>query len=167
LWHLKNGVLGPLKPKVWLILIGTNDLYTSRCTDRFVVANILNVLKMIAEHQPDAQFILHGILPRKDKPDSKTQHLGQVWKRAQAVNIQIRKFCDHKQNIYYMQAGQLFMEETEVRGRQQIDVTKMSDGTHPTKEGLEVWGDYIVKEVTSILHNAAEAKAAAQAAGEQ
>jgi len=163
LWHLKNGVLEPLKPKVWLILVGTNDLYELKCTDRFVVANILNVLKVIADHQPDAQFILHGILPRKDKAESKTQFLGQVWKRAQAVNIQIRKFCDHKTNIHYMQAGPLFMEETETRGRQQIDVKKMADGVHPTKEGLEVWGDYIVKEVTSILHNAAEAKAAKDA----
>jgi lysophospholipase L1-like esterase len=159
LWHLKNGVLQPLKPKVWLILIGTNDLYDLKCIDRFVVANILNVVKMIFDQQPDAQFILHGILPRKDKEFSKTQFLGQVWKRAQAVNLQLRKFCEYKTNMHYMQAGPLFMEDTDVRGRRQIDTTKMSDGIHPTKDGLEVWGDYIVKEVQQILQSGKESKA--------
>ena len=159
LWHLQNGVLEPLKPKVWMILVGMNDLYDLKCTNRFVVANILNVVKAISDHQPDAQFVLHGILPRKDKPSSKSQFLGAVWQRAQAVNLQLRKFCEHKINMHYMQAGPLFFaeEKRDDKGRRQIDPEMMEDGIHPTAKGFEVWGDHIVKLVESIVHEVQEA----------
>ena len=140
-------------------MVGMNDLYELKCIDRFVVANILNVVKAISAGQPDAQFILHGILPRKDKPSSESQFLGQIWHRAQAVNLQLRKFCEHKMNMHYMQAGPLFMEETDQKGRRQIDVKKMSDGIHPTVKGLEVWGDYIEKQVRSIIRESDQLKA--------
>jgi lysophospholipase L1-like esterase len=156
-WHLAHGVLEPLHPKVWLILIGTNDLFDSKCTERFVVANILNVLKTIQEQRPDAQFLIHGILPRKEDPTKKSQFLGHLWKRTQSINFQLRKFCEKYENINYLQGGSFFMEETDVRGRRQIDKNMIEDGVHPTEKGLEVWGDYIVKRVTKILTRAKEA----------
>jgi lysophospholipase L1-like esterase len=157
-WHLEHGLLEPLHPKIFFIVIGTNDLFVSKCTDRFVVANILNSIKAIHEHRPEATFIIHGILPRLDNPDSKTQFLGSVWKRAQTVNWQVRKFCEHHNNLIWMQAGPLLMEETETRGRMMIDKSLIDDGVHPTKKGLEIWGDYIVKKVTALLKDMKEAK---------
>jgi lysophospholipase L1-like esterase len=166
LWHLQHGLLDAVNPKIWLILIGTNDLFESRCTDRFVVANILNVLKAIYEQKPDAQFIIHGILPRKDHPESKSQYMGADWKRAQAINWRVRKFCEHSSQLYYMQAGPLFTEETSVRGRRQIDEKLMEDGIHPTVQGLEIWGDYLVKQVKGILGDVEKAKEDAEKAKE-
>merc|ERR1712196_243173 len=104
-------------------------------------------VKTIFEMRPDASFVIHGILPRKDNPDSKSQFLKKKWKYAQAINTQIRKFCEHSARLYYMQAGALFLEETESKGRRQIDRKLLEDGIHPTKRGMEVWGDYIVKRV--------------------
>jgi len=111
----------PLNPKVWFINIGSNDLYVTKCTDRFVVANILNVLKILYEQKPGAQFILHGILPRKDNPESKSQLLGDTWQRAQVINLQLKKLANRAKNIHFLQGGPLFMEETSVRGRKQMD----------------------------------------------
>jgi lysophospholipase L1-like esterase len=158
LWHLQHGLLDAVNPKIWLIFIGTNDLFESKCTDRFVVANILNVLKAIYVQKPDAQFIIHGILPRKDHAESKSQFMGADWKRAQAINWQVRKFCEHSSQLYYIQAGPLFTEETSVRGRRQIDEKLMTDGIHPTVQGLEIWGDYLVKQVKGILDDVEKAK---------
>jgi len=151
LWHLKNGVLEPLDPKAWFIHIGSNDLYTSKCTDRFVIANILNVLKAIQEERPDAQFFLHGILPRKDNPKQNSQFLGRQWHRAQTVNMELKKFCKQYSNIHYLQGGPLFMEESQARGRRKINVELINDGVHPTTKGLEIWGDYIVNKTTAVL----------------
>ena len=52
-----------------------------------------------------------------------------------------------------MQAGPLFLEETKTKGRRQIAQDLLKDGIHPTKKGLEVWGDYIVKRVREILED--------------
>lgn len=150
-----------LSPKLWFISIGNNDLHEEKCTDRVVVASILNVVKSIADRQSDAHFIIHGLLPRKDDPKAKSGFLKKKWKYAQAINTQIRKFCEHSPRLFYMQAGPLFLKETsqEWRGRRSIDQQLLEDGMHPTKRGLEVWGDYIVKQVKQILRDIAEQKA--------
>ncbi len=73
-------MINNLNPKLWFISIGNNDLFEKKCTDRFVVASILNVIKAIADLKPDAHFIIHGILPRKDDAKSKTEFLKKKWK---------------------------------------------------------------------------------------
>lgn len=151
LWHIQNGMISNLNPKLWFISIGSNDLFQEKCTDRIVVASILNVIKAIHDRKPESYFIIHGILPRKDNPDSKSQFLKKNWKYAQAINTQIRKFSEHSTRMFYMQAGSLFLEETESKGRRQIDQNLLEDGVHPTKKGLEVWGDYMVKRIKEIL----------------
>jgi lysophospholipase L1-like esterase len=67
LWHLENGMLpDSLNPKVWIILIGTNDLGLSNCSKRNTLAGILNVAHFLREHKPNTPIILHGLLPRAD-----------------------------------------------------------------------------------------------------
>lgn len=158
LWHIQNGMINSLNPRLWFISIGTNDLFVEKCTDRFVVASILNVVKMIHDLKPDANFIIHGILPRKDDPKSKSQFLKSKWKYAQAINTQVRKFCENSPRLWYMQAGPLFLEETERKGRRAIDEKLLEDGIHPTRKGLEVWGDYMVKRINQILQEIEERK---------
>jgi lysophospholipase L1-like esterase len=146
-------MIDSLNPKLWFISIGSNDLFEEKCTDRFVVASILNVVKAISDRKPDAHFIIHGILPRKDEAKSKTDFLKKKWKYAQMINTQIRKFCEHSPKLFYMQAGPLFLKEAskDWRGRRSIDHLLLEDGVYPTKRGMEVWGDYIVKRVKQIL----------------
>lgn len=153
LWHIQNGMITNLNPKLWFISIGSNDLFEEKCTDRFVVASILNVIKVIHDIKPESHFIIHGILPRKDNPKSKSQFLKKNWKYAQAINTQVRKFCEHSPRLYYMQAGPLFLEETQTKGRRQIDQKLLEYGRIPTKTGLEVWGDYLVKRIREILND--------------
>jgi lysophospholipase L1-like esterase len=149
-----------LNPKLWFISIGSNDLFEEKCTDRFVVASILNVIKAIADLKPDAHIIVHGILPRKDDAKAKTDFLKKKWKYAQNINTQIRKFCEHSTKLFYMQAGPLFLKgmTEEWKGRRTIDQKLLEDGMHPTKRGMEVWGDYIVKRVKQILQDIQEQK---------
>ena len=154
LWHLQNGVLDPLNPKVWFLLIGTNDLFESECTDRFVIADILNVLKYIHMQRPEAQFIVHGILPRVDR-GKKTQYLGKYWKRIQSINAVLKRFCETHQSLHYMQAGSVFLvDKDEMRGRKSIDPALLGDGLHPTPKGLEVWGKEIIKMVDRTISEA-------------
>ena len=68
-------MIANINPKIWFLSVGTNDLFEEKCTDRFVVASILNVIKMIHDLKPTAVFIIHGILPRKDNPKAKSQFL--------------------------------------------------------------------------------------------
>jgi lysophospholipase L1-like esterase len=159
LWHLENGLADSLDPKVWFIMIGTNDLVSKKCTEHMVLANILNVAKKLSEAHPESLFVLHGIMPRKDKPDSKSQFLGQTWKRAQNINSQIRSFCRKYRNLHYMNAGTLMLVSSKVNGRAQLDPSMIEDGLHPTLKGYETWGDYVMNKLVDVLKDFEEFKA--------
>lgn len=154
LWHWENGISqAKLRPKIWFIMVGGNDLFAKKCTDRFVMANVLNVAKRIFEDQPEAKIVIHGITPRKDIPDSKSQALGHLWNRAQGINLQIRKFIKrHSSRIYYMNVGQILMANGSLKGRKSLDPNLIVDGINPTPKGMKKWGDLVLKKLTPILH---------------
>jgi lysophospholipase L1-like esterase len=158
LWHLQNGILdAKLNPKVWFIMVGGNDLFNSKCTDRFVLANTLNVVKELYNHQPDAEFIIHGILPRVDSPDGKsgkTGQLGNYWNRAQDINLEIKRFTRKGRRLHYINGGPKFTKDhgQGIKGRKFIDLNLMTNGITPTTEGMKSWGDFIEKKVLEILN---------------
>ena len=152
LWHWENGIQqANLKPKVWFLMVGGNDLFESKCTDRFVQANVLNVLKRIYEYQPDAQFIVHGIMPRKDNPDSASNALGHLWNRAQDINLLLKKFTKQSSRVTFVNAGLKFTSGKAEKGRGAIDPSMVQKGMVPTTKGMKVWGDYIEKKILEVM----------------
>jgi len=153
LWHWENGIQqANLRPKLWFLMVGGNELYVDKCTDKFVKASILNLAKRIFEDQPDAKIVVHGIIPRKDDLDSKKNSLGHLWNRAQGVNLEVRKFIKtHSSRIYYMNLGQTLMSSSGgSRFRGKVDPLYM-DGIYPTSKGMQKWGDLAVKKLGPIL----------------
>jgi len=153
LWHWENGISqSKLNPKLWLLMVGGNDLFEKKCTDRFVMANVLNVAKRIFEDRPEAKIVIHGITPRKDYADSKSQELGHLWNRAQGVNLAIRKFIkNHSSRISFLNLGQELMANRHMKGRSYLDPSLIADGINPTPKGMEKWGNLLKKKVTVIL----------------
>lgn len=153
LWHWENGIQqAKLRPKLWFIMTGGNDLFINKCTDRFVMANILNVAKRIFEDQPDAKIVIHGISPRIDDPNSKSYHLGKLWHRAQGVNLAVLKWVNaHSSRIYFMNAGQVLTGKGTSKGRKNLDPHLIKDGINPTAEGVRTWGDMVVRKLIPIL----------------
>lgn len=153
LWHWENGIMqANLKPKVWFLMVGGNDLFESKCTDRFVQANVLNVLKRIYEYQPDAQFIVHGIMPRKDNMDAQSNALGHLWDRAQGINLLLKKFTKHSSRVTFLNAGLKFTSGKAEKGRGSIDPSMVQKGgANPTTKGMKVWGDYVEKKILEVI----------------
>jgi len=133
-------------------MVGGNDLFVSKCTDRFVQANVLNVLKRIYEYQPDARFIVHGIVPRKDNIDSQSDALGHLWDRAQGINLLLKKFSKHSAQVTYVNAGPKFLMVKGDKGRGHLDPSMMTNGNVPTMKGMTVWGDYIEGKIREVIH---------------
>lgn len=153
LWHWENGIQqAKLRPKLWFIMVGGNDLFINKCTDRFVMANILNVAQRIFEDQPDAKIVIHGISPRVDNPDSESYRLGKLWHRAQGVNLAVLKWINsHSSRIYFMNAGQVLTGKGISKGRNELDPHLIQDRINPTAEGVRTWGDMVVKKLIPIL----------------
>ena len=132
-------------------MVGGNDLYVNKCTDKFVMANVLNVAKQIFEDQPDSKIIVHGIMPRKDNFEIKSNRLGKLWKRAQGVNLDIRKFIKvHSERIFYMNLAPTLLQGFIKGARKEIDPS-LIDGDYPTSKGMQKWGNLVAKKIVPIL----------------
>jgi len=64
LWRIQNGEMPDyLNPKIWWIVLGTNDLAMKQCSEEVVLMGILRVIEEILEQKPDAKIVVNSILP--------------------------------------------------------------------------------------------------------
>lgn len=160
LWHLQNGMMpDTLRPKVWLLLIGTNDLGRSGCSKRTVLAGILQIAEFIRKQRPGTPILLHGLLPRNDvyaPANMQTDYtLNRYWEDILWINSELAKFGKLHPEWSYMDSGSIFLTENiadDLGGSSvQINNALMPDSLHPSAAGCEVWAPLIVEHVLKIF----------------
>jgi len=64
LWRIQNGEMPDyLNPKIWWLVLGTNDLAMKQCSEEVVLMGILRIIEEILEQKPDAKIVVNSILP--------------------------------------------------------------------------------------------------------
>lgn len=151
LWHLQHGMLPDLlQPKVFVLLIGTNDLGRNGCSKRTTLAGILNLANWIHEQRPRSIILMHGLLPRSG-PGPEKEELGRYWDDIQWVNQELERFCKvHPGEWYYFDASDVFLLQVR-KGDWIIDIDLMEDGLHPNLLGRQKWAPFLAKQVEAIL----------------
>lgn len=72
LWRIQNGEIPfDLYPKVWWLVLGTNDLAMKQCSEEVVLLGILRVIEEITELRPDAKIVVSSILPMTTDKDGR------------------------------------------------------------------------------------------------
>lgn len=67
LWRILHGELPYyLKPQVFWIVLGTNDLAIKQCSEEVVLLGILRVIEEIQAERPDAKIVVNSIIPMTD-----------------------------------------------------------------------------------------------------
>lgn len=140
-----------LQPKVWWILIGTNDLaggsgggWGGGCSPESVLVGIINIVKEIQAHKPNATVVVNGILPRPG--DEETGRLyGSLWTDISWINERLECFTKGVDGVEFFNATDLFVNGTH------INSTRLPDMLHPSAEGARVWGMEIVKKVKELI----------------
>ena len=69
IWRIKHGELDGVKPKLVVLMIGTNNLYADHNsgTNEQIVDGVKTIFGLIREKSPDTRFLLLGVLPRERK----------------------------------------------------------------------------------------------------
>jgi lysophospholipase L1-like esterase len=168
-----------LNSNVWWLWIGTNDLARGGCSEEATVLGILRTAEEIAYHNPGSVVVIMAILPRSTRADgsleSKRPHRVEnffsknteeqeverarreflLWPSIQAVNAQLREFCQKNDHMVYFDASAYFLGSVGneyFKGRQQVIMADlMPDHVHPSFHGYKVLGDAIHDEVLRIL----------------
>jgi lysophospholipase L1-like esterase len=164
LWHLQHGLLDEslLQPKVWLVLIGTNDLGRrgTACSKRSTRDNIIKVATYLQERRPNTPIILHGILPRGHRKQNYSLH-SQYTDQIDWINQELQRYCEDSQqddddNFYYLDASDIFLKKvtsttTTTETEFIINSKLMKDALHPTTKGYQKWAPRIVNQVQRLI----------------
>lgn len=143
LWRMDNGELDGIKPKVVVLMIGTNNTGKEkngkpRNTVPETVAGVEAVVQDIRTRLPDSKILLLGLFPRGTFDDPQ---------RAQValVNTVIAKLDDGKM-IKYLDIGPNFLE---LDGT--LPKSIMPDLLHPNGQGYEIWAKAMEPTLAEML----------------
>ena len=138
IWRLSRGNLSKVKPKVAVVMIGTNNTGHFLQTPDEVAAGVESILDIIRTKTPDTEILLLGIFPRgKDAFDEK--RLNNI-----AINQLIRRY-DDGDKIHFLDIGDSFIEPDGTLPKE-----IMPDRLHLSEAGYARWANAIESKLSSL-----------------
>jgi lysophospholipase L1-like esterase len=143
LWRMEHGELDGLKPKVVVLMIGTNNTGKEhdgavRNTVPETIEGVTAVVKGLRTRLPQTKILLLAIFPRGtlDNPQ-----------RAQValINTVLPKLDDGKM-VRFLDIGSKFLEPD---GTLPLDI--MPDLLHPNEKGYQIWADAMEPTLAEML----------------
>ncbi len=142
LWRLENGELDGVRPKVIVILAGTNNVGAAPGDDA-KVADITRGLGAIVDvcrrKAPDATIVLTAIFPRNDNM--------AVMPEIARINANLSKMADGRK-VRYLDVNDKLADAS---GRLIEGVMNERDKLHPTIAGYQIWADGLKPILTEFL----------------
>mgnify|MGYP001356710293 CR=1 FL=1 len=128
LWRLDNGELDGYKPKVCMVMIGTNNMGSNSPEE--IAEGVTAVVDKIHAKAPEAKVLLCSILPREWEN-------GEIRKKVAATNAILakQKWGDY---VAYTPCWDGFLNEDN-----RMIEGLMPDQLHPNDKGYEVWAEMI------------------------
>jgi lysophospholipase L1-like esterase len=138
LWRVAGGgQVDGLHPKLVVLLIGTNNMYSSSVEQ--IAGGIKADIEAYEQHCPEATILVQGILPRGEQPTDGLRA------KVKAVNQIVSGYADGKKVIYIDWGPKLLTPE----GLYTKPMT--GDFLHPQLPGYEIWADSIQPVVDQFL----------------
>ena len=143
LWRFEQGQLDGIKPKVAVLMIGTNNSNKNRDgTEQYfeseILAGVQLIVEQIREKLPDTKLILLGIFPR-----------GQTFSTQRGKILQINQALaklDDGKTIFYVDFGSQLVESDG-----SISKNLMPDYLHLSEQGYEIWAKAIEPKLKELL----------------
>jgi lysophospholipase L1-like esterase len=144
LWRIEHGELDGLKPKVVVLMIGTNNTGkerdgSPRNSAAETIEGVTAIVKSIQAKLPGSKLLLLAVFPRGkvDAPE-----------RAQIkeINAALAKLDDSK-TIKFLDIGKAFLAEDG-----SIPKSMMPDLLHPNAEGYQRWADAMEPTLAGLLN---------------
>jgi lysophospholipase L1-like esterase len=151
LWRLDNGNYEGLKPKLTVLMIGTNNtghqgramaehggaVYSSTAEE--TAAGVAAIVAKLRERQPQMKILLLAIFPRGETSEDAMRQQNE------ATNRLIAKL-DDGEAVFFMDVNAAFLADDGTLSR---DI--MPDLLHPNEQGYEIWAKAIESRVKELL----------------
>ena len=137
LWRIQNGELDGIKPKVAVLMIGTNNVSDDPAEG--IARGITKIVETIREKTPQTKILLLAVFPRAEKPDAPQRQ------KIQQINATIAKLEDQK-NVFFLDIGDKFLQPDGTLSKE-----IMPDFLHLSTKGYQIWADAITPKVTELM----------------
>lgn len=138
LWRIDHGELDGIKPKVVVLMIGTNNVRTA--TPAEIAQGVTAVVKRVRDKLPETKILLLGVFPRSKSPDDPARI------RLEAVNARIARLDDNKW-VEYLDIGRRFLNEDGT-----LSPEIMPDYLHLSRKGYRIWADAMEPKLWEMLN---------------
>jgi beta-glucosidase len=137
LWRLDNGNVDGLKPKLAVLMIGTNN--SGNNTSEEIAKGVKAIVEKLAVKLPETKVLVLGIFPRGANADDARRK----------VNVganEIIKTLDDGKKVYYLDIGDKFLQPDGTLSKE-----IMPDLLHLSPKGYEIWAESIEPKVAELL----------------
>lgn len=151
LWRLQNGNYDGLKPKLTVLMIGTNNTgHVNRpqkelngavyqCSAEQTAEGVKQIIDTLKQKCPGMKILILGIFPRGADNNDKMRQQNIT------TNGLISKFADNS-TVFYTDIGSKFLTSEGVLPKE-----IMPDLLHPNEKGYEIWAEAIKDQVAELL----------------
>ena len=151
LWRLENGNFDGLKPKLVVLMIGTNNTGHAgrpqkelngavyQCSAEQTAEGVKAILDHLQKKLPETKILVLSIFPRGPNAQDKMRLQND------ATNALVAKFADGSK-IQYLDIGKAFLEPDGTLSKE-----IMPDLLHPNAKGYEIWTAAIKDKVAEMM----------------
>ena len=127
LWRGMNGDLDNYKAKMFVVMIGTNNVRVN--TPEEIAEGVKAVVELVKEKHPESKVVLYAIFPRGENADDRLRA------KNEQANAIIEKLADGE-TVFWRNINAQFLTDD---GR--LTREMMPDFLHPTPKGYRIWAD--------------------------
>jgi lysophospholipase L1-like esterase len=139
IWRITKGKeLEPIKPKLAVVMIGTNNTGAGHSAEQ-TAGGIKAIVEELRKQKPDMKILLLGVFPRSEKPTDPLRDENK------SINAIISKLDDGK-HVFYKDISEKFLEKDG-----SLDMKIMPDFLHLSVKGYEIWGKAIKDDVQKLM----------------
>ncbi|MGA1014920.1 MAG: sulfatase-like hydrolase/transferase [Limisphaerales bacterium] len=129
IWRLSKGAWNQIKPKVAVLMIGTNNTGHKMQDPSQTAAGIERILNILKERSPKTKVLLLGVFPRGRAPHDRGRVINQ------GINQIIRRLADNDR-VHYMDLSDHFLQSDG-----DLPASIMPDALHLNEEGYRIWAE--------------------------
>lgn len=138
LWRLDNGNLDGLKPRVAVIMIGTNNSNGEDNTVEQIADGVRAIVAKLRARLPETKVVLLAIFPRAENPGPQRGKVLQV-------NQLLQRLGDNR-DVFFVDFGYKFLNDQGLIPRE-----LMPDYLHLTPAGYALWAESIEGLLAHLL----------------
>ena len=142
LWRIQNGEMEGIKPKVVVLMIGTNNIGQSKDPEKpeSAIAGIQAIVQEVHKRSAATKVLLLGVFPRGEKPDNAFR--AQI----KEINAAVAKLDDGGKTVEFLDIGEKFVQPDGT-----ISKEIMKDFLHLTEKGYQIWADAIKEPLAKLM----------------